>query len=42
MKKVLVLALGLGIILSTVSLAQDADKSTKKAKKTKKKTADGK
>jgi len=39
MKKVLVLALGLGIILGTVSFAQDTDK--KMEKKGKKKKTDG-
>jgi len=41
MKKILVLAVGLGIILGTVSFAQDTTDTTKKmSKKNKKKKAD--
>lgn len=42
MKKILALAIGFGIVLGTVSFAQDkmddTSKSTKKSKKSKKKT----
>jgi hypothetical protein len=44
MKKIIALAIGLGVVLGTVSFAQDkmddTTKSTKKAKKSKKKTTD--
>ena len=36
MKKLLVFALGLGIVLGTVSFAQDTTATTKKSKKAKK------
>ena len=36
MKKLLVFAIGLGIVLGTVSFAQDTTSTTKKAKKAKK------
>jgi hypothetical protein len=36
MKKLLVFAIGLGIVLGTVSFAQDTTATTKKAKKAKK------
>jgi len=43
MKKFLALAIGLGLVLSTVSFAQDTTpKKEKKAKKKKKDTADKK
>ena len=42
MKKILALAIGLGVVLGTVSFsfAQDTTDTTKKVKKTKKKKAD--
>ena len=42
MKKILVLAIGLGIVLGTVSFAQDTDKKTTESKKkgSKKKSTD--
>jgi hypothetical protein len=42
MKKLLALAIGLGLVLGTVSFAQDStDKKTEKKKKGKKKKTDG-
>lgn len=40
MKKLLVFAIGLGVILGTVSFAQDAPAADKKMEKKKKKKAD--
>ena len=40
MKKLLVFAVGLGLVLGTVSFAQDTTSTTKKVKKSKKKKAD--
>jgi hypothetical protein len=39
MKRLLVAAIGLGLVLGTVSFAQDSTDTTKKTKKTKKKKA---
>ena len=39
MKRLLVDAIGLGLVLGTVSFAQDSTDTTKKTKKTKKKKA---
>ena len=40
MKKLIAMTIGLGLVLGTVSFAQDADKKTEKKKGKKKKTDD--